>query len=304
MTVLRTPDERFAGLPGWDFEPRYVEVPGDPDPLRMHYVDEGPADADAVLLLHGEPSWAYLYRKMIPVLAAAGLRAIAVDLIGFGRSDKPADGNDYSYARHVGWVRALVEALDLREITLFGQDWGGLIGLRLVGEDPDRFARVVAANTFLPTGDQPLGDAFFRWQKASQEMEVFDVGRIVARGCATELPSDIVAAYDAPFPDESYKAGPRRFPLLVPSSPDDPAAPANRAAWEVLSKFEKPFLTIFGADDPITRGAERFLQTLIPGAQGRDHVVLDGAAHFLQEDRGEEIARLVAEFVDKTRGET
>jgi haloalkane dehalogenase len=300
MTVLRTPDERFDSLPGWDLEPRYVEVPSDAGPLRMHYVDEGPAGAPTVLLLHGEPSWSYLYRKMIPVLAGAGLRAVAVDLIGFGRSDKPGARDAYSYELHVGWVRSLLESLDLRDVTLFGQDWGGLIGLRLVAEDTERFARVVAANTFLPTGDQPLGDSFFAWQKASQEMPVFDVGRIVARGCATELPPEVVAAYDAPFPDESYKAGPRQFPLLVPASPDDPAAPANRAAWEVLSRFDKPFLTIFGAEDPITRGAERFLQALIPGAQGRDHVVLDGAGHFLQEDRGEEIARLVAEFVEKT----
>ena len=301
MKALRTPDERFVGLPGWGFEPRYVEVPsGDGGRLRVHYVDQGSSDAPPVLLLHGEPSWSYLYRKMIPVFVDAGLRAIAVDLVGFGRSDKPAEGADYTYQRHVDWMKSAIEQIDLRDITLFCQDWGGLIGLRLVAEDPDRFARVVASNTFLPTGDQPLGESFHAWQKASQEMPVFDVGRIVARGCATDLAPDVVAAYDAPFPDESYKAGARQFPLLVPSAPDDPAAPANRAAWEVLSKFEKPFLTIFGADDPITRGAERFLQGLIPGAAGRDHAVLEGAAHFLQEDRGADIAGLVVDFIRAT----
>ena len=298
MRMLRTPDERFESLPGWDFEARYATVDsGDGDEIRMHYVDEGPADAPPVLLLHGEPSWSYLYRKMIPVFVDAGYRAIAIDLVGFGRSDKPASGDDYTYQRHVDWVGSVIEQLGLADVTLFCQDWGGLIGLRLVAEDPGRFARVVAANTFLPSGDPPLGDSVFAWRKASQEMEVFDVGRIVARGCALTPDDDVVAAYDAPFPDESYKAGARKFPLLVPSSPDDPAAPANRAAWEVLSTFDKPFLTIFGADDPITLGAERFLQALIPGAAGRDHLVLDKAGHFLQEDRGEDIARLVVDFI-------
>jgi haloalkane dehalogenase len=304
MRILRTPDERFAGLPGWDFEPRYATVDdGDGGELRMHFVDEGPAAAAPVLLLHGEPSWSYLYRKMIPVFVAAGMRAVAIDLAGFGRSDKPADGADYTYQRHVDWVRSIVDQLDLRDTTLFCQDWGGLIGLRLVAEAPERYARVVASNTFLPTGDQPLGESFFAWQKASQEMPVFDIGRIVARGCATSPEDDVVAAYDAPFPEESFKAGARQFPLLVPSSPDDPAAPANRAAWEVLSTFDKPFLTIFGADDPITLGAERFLQALIPGAEGRDHVILEGAGHFLQEDRGEHIAQLVVDFIRSTQDE-
>jgi haloalkane dehalogenase len=301
MQTLRTPDERFESLPGWDFEPHYATVDaGDGGELRVHYVDEGPADAAPVLLLHGEPSWSYLYRKMIPVFVDAGYRAVAIDLVGFGRSDKLASGDDYTYQRHVDWVGSVVEQLGLAEVTLFCQDWGGLIGLRLVADDPRRFARVVASNTFLPTGDQPLGESFFAWQKASQEMEVFDVGRIVARGCAVPPDDEVVAAYEAPFPDESYKTAARRFPLLVPSSPDDPAAPANRAAWEVLSTYDKPFLTIFGADDPITLGAERFLQALIPGAAGRDHVVLESAGHFLQEDRGEDIARLVIDFIRST----
>lgn len=302
MKALRTPDERFEGLPGWDHQPRYVDVPIDGGgELRMHYVDAGPAGGDVVLLLHGEPSWSYLYRKMIPVITAAGLRAVAIDFVGFGRSDKPTERDDYTYARHVGWTRAVLDHLALGDITLFCQDWGGLIGLRLVGEEPDRFRRVVAANTFMPTGDQPLGDAWHRWRDASQKIEVFDVARAVQAGCATELPPEVAAAYAAPFPDETYKVGVRQFPMLVPASPDDPAAPANRAAWDVLSRFDKPFLTIFGTEDPITRGAERFLQALIPGAAGQDHVVLDGAGHFLQEDRGETVAELLVGFVEKSR---
>jgi len=194
-------------------------------------------------VLRGEPSWSYLYRRMIPPLTAAGLRAVAPDLVGFGRSDKPAALEDYTYQRHVDWMRGVLEALDLRDVTLVCQDWGGLIGLRLVAEHPERFARVVAANTFLPTGDRPPGPAFLAWQRYSQETPELPVGRIIQGGCVTELPPEVIAAYDAPFPDERHKAGARRFPLLVPTSPDDPAAPANRRAWEVLRRWEKPFLT-------------------------------------------------------------
>lgn len=302
MNVLRTPDQRFVNLRDWRHEARYVEIPsGDGGALRVHYLDSGPADGDAVLMLHGQPSWSYLYRKMIRVFDAAGLRSVAVDFVGFGRSDKPADRSDYTYARHVDWTRAVVDELGLRDVTLFCHDWGGLIGLRLVGEDPDRYARVVAASTFLLTGDQPLGDVWHRMRRASQEAEVFDVGRAVQSGCTSPLAPGVRAAYDAPFPDESYKAGVRQFPMLVPATPDDPAASANRAAWEVLSSYDRPFLTIFGADDAITRGAERFLQALVPGAAGLDHQVLDGAGHFLQEDRGEDVAGLVVEFVARCR---
>jgi haloalkane dehalogenase len=301
LNVLRTPDERFDGLPGWDFEPRYVEI-ARPDgaPIRVHYVDEGPAEGEPVVLLHGEPSWSYLYRKMIPVIAAAGIRAVGIDFVGFGRSDKPVERADYTYQRHVDWTRAALDAIGVGDITLFCQDWGGLIGLRLVGEEPDRFARVVAANTFLVTGDQPVSDAWHRFRQASQEIEVFDVGRAVQAGCATTLTAEVLEAYAAPFPDESYKAGVRQFPMLVPTTPDDPATIPNRAAWEVLSRFEKPFLTIFGAKDPISRGAERFLQALIPGASGQDHVVLEDAGHFLQEDAGETVAQLVVDFIGKS----
>ncbi|HYS08687.1 MAG TPA: haloalkane dehalogenase [Myxococcales bacterium] len=291
MDALRTPDERFAGLPGWPFPPRYVEVDG----LRMHYVEEG--KGQPVLLLHGEPSWSYLYRKMIPVLAGAGLRAIAPDLVGFGRSDKPSRRSDYSYQRHLDWMRGLLRALDLRDAILFCQDWGGLIGLRLVAEDGDRFARVVAANTFLPTGDQRVPLAFRVWRAFSQLTPVFPAGQIVRLGCAQPVDPAVRRAYDAPYPEERYKAGARQFPLLVPTRPDDPASGPNRAAWEKLKQWRKPFLTLFGGRDPIMRGAERRLQKLIPGAQGQPHAVLPDAGHFLQEDRGEELARRVVEWV-------
>lgn len=301
MEVLRTPDERFQGLPGFPFTPHYLEVPsGDGDRLRVHYLDEGPKEGPPVLMMHGEPSWCYLYRKMVPVIVDAGFRAVAPDLIGFGRSDKPAQRQDYTYQRHVDWMEAFLLALDLRGVTLVCQDWGGLIGLRLVTAHPDRFARVVAANTFLPTGDNPPGEAFMRWREFSQTVPDFPVGRIVRGGCVTELPPEVVAAYDAPFPDDRYKAGARQFPLLVPISPDDPAAAANRQAWEVLRRWEKPFLTAFSDSDPITRGADRVLQSLIPGAWGQRHVTITGAGHFLQEDKGEELARVVVEFMAKT----
>jgi haloalkane dehalogenase len=303
MEALRTPDDRFAELPGFSFEPRYADVPsGDGGTLRMHYLDEGPADAPPVLLMHGEPSWSYLYRKMIPIITGAGLRAIAPDLVGFGRSDKPAARADYTYQRHVDWACALVvDHLGLTDATFVGQDWGGLIGLRLVAEHPDRFAGAVAANTFLPTGDRPLGDAFHAWRKFSQETEQFPVGRIVNGGCTSDLPDDVVAAYDAPFPDESYKEGARQFPTLVPSEPDDPASEPNRRAWESLRRFTKPFLTAFSDSDPITAGAERVLQSDIPGAQGQPHTTIGGGGHFLQEDRGEQLAEVVVQFVSATR---
>jgi haloalkane dehalogenase len=299
MDVLRTPDDRFADLPDFPYAPHYVEVPsGDNGTLRVHYLDEGPRAAPTVLLMHGEPSWCFLYRKMIPVLTAAGLRAVAPDLIGFGRSDKPAARDDYTYAAHVEWMRnALFDALDLRDLTLVGQDWGGLIGLRLVGEHPDRFARVVAANTFLPTGDNPPGEAFLAWQRFSQTVDTFPVGVIVNGGCTTELSDEVVAAYDAPFPDEEYKAGARQFPMLVPTSPDDPAAPANRAAWDVLRTFERPFLTAFSDEDAITRGGDRVFQRDVPGCAGQPHTTITGGGHFLQEDRGAELAKVVAAFV-------
>jgi haloalkane dehalogenase len=293
MEILRTPDERFAALPDFPFAPHYVEVDG----LRVHYLDEGPRDAPPVLCMHGEPSWCYLYRKMVPGLVAAGLRVVAPDLVGFGRSDKPAARGDYTYQRHVDWMTGFLAAVDLRDVTLFCQDWGGLIGLRLVAEHEHRFARVVAANTFLPTGDRRPSDAFFAWQAFSQSVPDFPAGGIVQGGCHRPIDPAVRAAYDAPFPDERYKAGARQFPLLVPSRPDDPASAPNRAAWERLRAFRKPFLTAFGDSDPIMRGADRVLQAEIPGAAGQPHVTVARAGHFLQEDAGEELAQLVAAFV-------
>jgi len=302
MQTLRTPDERFADLPDFPYAPRYVGVDdGEGGRLRVAYVDEGPADGETVLLMHGEPTWSLLYRRMIPVLVDAGLRVVAPDLVGFGRSDKPTEQADHTYARHVGWMRqALLDEVGLREITLVCQDWGGLIGLRLLAENPDRFARVVAANTGLPTGDQPMTEAFLAWQRFSQESPDFQIGRLVAGGCATTPPPEVVAAYDAPFPDDTYTAAARVFPALVPSGPDDPAAADNRAAWEVLSRWEKPFVTAFSDGDPITRGGERVFQKLVPGAQGRPHTTLTGGGHFLQEDVGPELAGVVVDLIAAT----
>jgi haloalkane dehalogenase len=299
MRVLRTPDAAFEQLAGFGFEPHYAEVPaGDGDRLRVHYLDEGPADGPVVVLMHGEPSWCYLYRHMIPVLTAAGMRCVAPDLVGFGRSDKPAERTDYTYARHVEWTRSvLLDHLDLADATLVGQDWGGLIGLRVLAEHPGRFARAVVANTGLPTGDDRMSDAFLAWQRFSQETEIFPVGAIVNGGCQTDLAADVIAAYDAPFPDETYKAGARAFPMLVPTTPDDPAAEANRRAWEVLDGWDKPFLTAFSDHDPVTAGGFAIFQRRIPGAQGRQHATISGGGHFLQEDRGPELAEVVADFV-------
>jgi haloalkane dehalogenase len=299
MKTLRTPDECFSSLPVFPYAPHYEEVAdGEGGTLRVHYLREGDPDAPIVLLLHGEPSWSYLYRKMIPVLTAEGLQIVAPDLVGFGRSDKPSERADYTYARHVEWTRELLfDRLGLTDVTLVGQDWGGLIGLRLVGEHPERFARVVAANTFLPTGDTSPGDAFFNWQRFSQEVEVFPTGFIVNSGCVTDLSPEVQAAYDAPFPDETFKAGARAFPMLVPSSPDDPAHDANVAAWVGLAAFPRPFLTAFGDSDPITKGSDRALRERIVGAQGQPHTTIVGGGHFLQEDRGEDLARVVAAFV-------
>ncbi|HEX6551795.1 MAG TPA: haloalkane dehalogenase [Ktedonobacteraceae bacterium] len=293
MDILRTPDERFSKLPGYSFAPHYIEVDG----IRIHYIDEGPKDAEPVLLLHGEPSWCYLYRKMIPIITSAGYRAIAPDLVGFGRSDKPAQREDYTYQRHVDWMTGLLTALDLQRITLVGQDWGGLIGLRLAAEHEARFARIVAANTALPTGDQSPGEAFLAWQQYSQTTPRFHVGGIVKGGCVSELAPEVIAAYDAPFPNDSYKAGARQFPLLVPTSPDDPASEANRKAWQVLMHWEKPFLTAFSDSDAIMRGIDRIFQKLVPGTKDQPHTTIAGAGHFLQEDKGEELAQVVVHFM-------
>jgi haloalkane dehalogenase len=293
--AVRTPDELTDGLPDFPFASQYRDVDG----LRMAHIDEG--DGAPVVFFHGEPTWSFLWRKVIPPVRDAGFRCIAPDLPGFGRSDKPAQRADYTYARHVAWMHSFLQGLDLRDVVLVGQDWGGLIGLRLVAEDPDRFAAVVAANTFLPRGE-PAGEAFLRWQQFSQTVPELPVGGIIQGATTTDLTPDVIAAYDAPFPDESYKEGARQFPVLVPTSPDDPASGPTRRAWEQLSKFDKPFLCAFSDSDPITAGADRVLKKDVPGAEGQPHTVITGGGHFLQEDKGEELARVVVEFVEQTRG--
>jgi haloalkane dehalogenase len=297
MAVLRTPEDRFADLPGFPYEPSYAQTS---DGLRMAYVDEG--SGPVVLLLHGEPSWSYLYRTIIPVLVDAGFRCVAPDLIGFGRSDKPTETADHSYAGHVEWLRSvLFDGLDLAGITLVCQDWGGLLGLRLVAEavaagDGSRFARVCAANTGLPDGSYRLPEQWWRFRDFVVRTEDLPVGMLVALGCADPMAPEVQAAYDAPFPDASYKAGPRAFPDLIPQDPDNPAAADNVRAWEVLAGFDQPFLCAFSDSDPITAGGERMLIGRIPGAAGQPHTTISGAGHFLQEDRGEQLARVVADW--------
>jgi len=293
MKILRTPEERFQNLPDYPFAPHYVEV----DDMRMHYVDEGSPDADPVLLLHGEPSWSFLYRHMIPPIVGANLRAIAPDLIGFGKSDKPTAQGDYSYERHVAWMKRLLEIQDLRNITLVCQDWGSLIGLRLAAENEERFDRIVLANGGLPTGDGKMPAVFRIWRAFARFSPWFPIGRIVQSGTVADLSPDIVAAYDAPFPDATYKAGTRAFPRLVPTTPEDPAAPANRAAWEVFGSWQKPFLTAFSNRDPITRGLDKAFVERVPGAKHQPHTNIKNAGHFLQEEKGPELASVVIDFV-------
>jgi len=294
MRCLRTPENRFADLPGFGYPPQYADAGG----VRLAWVEAGPPGGEPVLLLHGEPSWSFLYRTVMAVLAEAGLRAIAVDLAGFGRSDKPAEIADHSYAAHVEWIRALAfDRLDLRELTLVGQDWGGLIGLRLAAEHPGRFARIVAANTGLPTGDQPMPEVWLRFREVVRTAPKLSVSRLVQAGCQTKLSAPVLAAYDAPFPDETYMAGPRAMPGLVPTSPDDPASAANRAAWARLAAWDKPFLAAFSDRDPITGAMAPVLQRAVPGAAGIDHPVITGAGHFLQEDAGERLGTVIADFI-------
>ncbi|GBE64194.1 haloalkane dehalogenase [Mycobacterium sp. MFM001] len=299
MQTLRTPDERFADIPEFPYTPRYYDISDDDGgTLRMAWVQDGPDDADPVLMLHGEPSWSFLYRKMIPVLTEAGRRVVCPDLVGFGRSDKPTRREDHTYARHVEWVRSLVfDVLDLQRVTLVGQDWGGLIGLRLAAEHPDRFSRIVVANTGLPTGDIPMPDIWWQFREAIQGLPSLDIGRFVQSGCRRPMSEAVRAAYDAPFPDDSYCAAPRAMPGLVPTSPDDPAAPANRSAWATLCESPTPMLVAFSDGDPITGAMAPIFQRQMRGAQGIDHPVVHNAGHFLQEDAGEELAGYIVDFL-------
>ena len=298
MKALRTPDSQFENLPGYAFSPNYVEIDDtEGGKLRVHYVDEGKEDAEVVLMMHGEPSWSYLYRKMIPVLVAAGYRVVAVDLVGFGRSDKPAEKSDYTYARHVAWMQNWFDAINVSDVTLVCQDWGGLIGLRLVAANAEKFARVVTANTMLPTGDHDPGESFLAWKKFSQEVPDFNSGNIVKGAVTCELDASVIAAYNAPYPDDTYKAGARQFPMLVPVSTDNPERPANLAAWEELKKFDKPWLTAFSDSDPITKGGDAIFQKMVPGTKGQAHTTIKNGGHFLQEDQGEQLAEAVVKFV-------
>jgi len=286
VKVLRIPDTAFEGLADYPFAPNYldVEAAGTP-PLRLHYVDEGPRDATPILLLHGEPTWSYLYRKFVPPLAKAGHRVLAPDLIGFGKSDKPNERGDYSYERHVAWMSHWLIQLDLQDITLFCQDWGGLIGLRLVAAFPERFAGLVISNTYLPTGES-IGPGFDAWRAFSQATPEFKTGRIVAGGCNRELSAAEVAAYDAPYPDESYQAGARQFPVLVPVTLEHASVTENKAAWTVLESFTKPVLTCFGEQDRVLGHLDAEIQRRIPGAKGQPHCRIE-ASHFCQEDQPE-----------------
>ena len=300
MQVLRTPDNRFEGLEDWTFAPHYSQITdADGTAMRLHYAEEGPADGAPVLLLHGEPSWAYLYRKILPALAAKGHRAIAPDLIGFGRSDKPSLRTDYTYERHVAWMSQWLTDMDLQKVTLFCQDWGGLIGLRLVAAFPERFSGVVIGNTGLPTGTG-FSEGFTNWLNFSQRVPELPISFIVNGGCTRDLTDGEKAGYDAPFPDESYKEGARQFPTLVPITPEHASVAENLAAWKVLEAFDKPFVTAFSDNDPVTKGGFAAFQERVPGAKGQPHVILHGG-HFLQEDSPAEIADILDSLVRRTR---
>lgn len=292
MKILKTPASRFENLKDYEFGENYLTLS---DELEMHYLDEGPESGEVVLLLHGEPTWSYLYRKMIPVFVNAGFRVVAPDLIGFGKSDKPTEQSDYSYASHLKWLEELILELKLERIHLFCQDWGGLLGLRLVAAHLHLFSKVVASNTFLPNGQGPVSEAFLQWQNFAANTPELKIGKIVQQGSTRALSEEEIAAYDAPFPSEAFKAGAKIFPALVPTSPNDPEAQENQSAWKKLSIFNKPFLTLFGEKDLITRGGEKYFQKLIPGAQDQAHQILD-AGHFIQEDLGPELAKLVCDF--------
>lgn len=293
---VRTDESAFANIPDFPYPPHYTEVGG----LRIAFIDEGPRDAQVVLLMHGEPTWSFLYRKMIPVLLQAGLRVIAPDLVGFGRSDKPTRAGDYSYRHHVQWMSAWLQANDLSNITLFCQDWGSLIGLRMAAAAPQRFDRIVLANGGLPTGTTTVPKAFKIWRAFAQYSPWFPIGRIVKAGSTGGLTPAEVAAYDAPFSSRRHRVGARVFPSLVPITPSDPERASNEAAWEVFKRWDKPFLTLFSNRDPVTRGGFRIWHDLVPGAKGQPHSITRGAGHFLQEDKGAEVAQSMVNFIRAT----
>ncbi|MBI1401717.1 MAG: alpha/beta fold hydrolase [Porphyrobacter sp.] len=300
MQIIAHDPARFADLPDYPFAENWLAVDlGGGVTGRMHYLDEGPKDAPPVLLLHGEPSWSFLYRKMIPLLVDAGLRCLAPDLIGFGKSDKPSDQSFYTYARHVDWLKQWRNAVVPELAGLFCQDWGGLLGLRMVGEQPDRFAFVVASNTFLPEGGGKASPGFLAWRDFARSSPEFRIGDILQRATQTERSPAEIAAYDAPFPDEASKAGARAFPQLVPVEDDKPGVAENKAAWDGLASFDKPFLTLFGEDDPVLGMAGPQLARRIKGAAGQPHAMLSRCGHFSQEDRPAELAEGVIAMAKK-----
>jgi haloalkane dehalogenase len=292
MQIIAHDPSRFADLPGYPFTENWLTIDLCEGLMgRMHYLDEGPKDAPPLLLFHGEPSWSYLYRKMIPLLVAAGFRCLAPDLIGFGKSDKPDDQGFYTYARHTDWLKQWRNAVVPEVAGLFCQDWGGLLGLRIVGQEPERFAFVVASNTFLPTGGGKASPGFIAWREFARTSPEFKIGGIMDRGCQSELSPGEVAAYDAPFPDEPSKAGARAFPQLVSVEDDMPGVADNIAAWKGLESFEKPFLTLFGEDDPVLGRAGPLLANRIKGAAGQPHAMLSKCGHFSQEDHPQALSQ-------------
>lgn len=294
--IIRTPENRFENLEGYNFASNYVDVE---ERLRLHYLDEGKSDAPVVLLLHGEPSWSYLYRKMIPILSD-NFRVVAPDLIGFGKSDKLVNTKDYSYQKHIDWLSTFIQKLDLKDIILFCQDWGGLTGLRIITEMENRFSMVIASNTTLPTGKIPMPESFLKWRQYSQHSTGFNIGNVIDMGTVQPLSEAVLDAYNAPFPSEEYKAGARIFPKLVPIESDDPESIKNTQAWEKLIHWTKPFLTIFGDEDAIMKGAEKAFQKLVPGAKEQNHRIVN-AGHFIQEDKGEELAKSILEFYENNK---
>lgn len=295
MPVIRTPDERFSQLPDFPFAPHYIEVTG----LRIHYVDEG--KGETILCLHGEPSWSFLYRKMIASMSKQH-RVVAMDFIGFGRSDKFIEREAYTFQMHLDTLMGFVKQMSLNQMTVVVQDWGGLIGLAAVAHMPERFARLVIMNTGLPTGKGKPSKAFLEWRSDAETHPDLQVGQSILGGVAhpEKITKEIVAAYEAPFPDVTYKAGAAVWPLLVPISPDDPASAQMRHAREVLSKWTKPALVMFSDKDPITGGGDKFFRSLIPTAKDQPEIIIKDAGHFLQEEKGEEISQHILDFIKRT----